>query len=453
MKKIAAALILALFCTNFIITPAFAILEKKDIKQAKQQASVLDGINFDKWKKKNDQYLEGYIVKALENNTDIKTAALKIEEAKLNVTLLRADSLPTISVGANPALAKVPDSTKTRGSFMVPIMASWELDLFGKNRDKTKAGKKMFESAKYDAQASNISIISYVASAYYNIVCLDKMVEIQEQLVKDRKEIHRLKKLSNEQGLTSMSDLILTEKSYILAQNDLIQYQKTRQNALNALAVLIGDSANNSNEYKRISYDKLSQSFNIPNEISSEIIVNRPDYKSVERQLEASGLNVRAAKKEFLPTFNILGILGFLATSAKSTMSFENAIALLGGGAQLPIFTGFKRVANVKLNKNKYEQLLQHYQKVNLTAIQEINDSLYNFKFDNEKLLNNKIAYDIQNKDFSITKGKYNTGTISKLDLLQQQENLYYVEKLAVQAKIDCFTDEINLYKTTGAKI
>lgn len=453
MKKTLTVFALMLFSTSFIISPAFAILENKDIKQAKQQANILDGINFDKWKKKNDQYLEGYIVKALENNTDIKTTALKIEEAKLNVTLTRSDSLPSISVGASPAVAKMPGSTKSEGTFAIPIMASWEIDLFGKNRDKTKASKKILESTQYEAKAVDISVISYVISTYYNIVCLDKIIEIQNKITNDRAEIYRLKKLANKEGIATTSDLILAEKSYILAQNDLIEYQKSRQNALNALAVLIGDSANNSKEYKRISFDKLSENFNIPYEISSEIITNRPDYKSAEKQLEAVGLNVRAAKKEFLPTIDILGVLGFIATSATSTMSFKNAVALLGGSANLPIFTGFKRVANVKLNKNKYEQILEQYQKTNLTAIQEINDSLYNFKSDNEKFVNNKRTYDIQKKDYELAKGKYDTGMISKLELLEQQETLFYIEKLTAQSKISCFMDEISLYKTTGAKI
>ena len=93
-------------------------------------------------------------------------------------------------------------------------------------------------------------------------------------------------KLSNEEGIASTSDLILSEKQYVMAQNDLIDYKKARQNSLNALAVLIGDSPNNINNYERISYDELSGEFDVPNEISSEIITNRPDYKSLEKHEE-----------------------------------------------------------------------------------------------------------------------------------------------------------------------
>ena len=451
MKKLSALVMLTTFIFCFMLNPAFAILEAKTKKMP--TTTILDYINFDWWKKLDDPCLEKYIVTAINNNNDIKTAALKIEQAKLNVLSTRAGQLPVITAGASPLLLKMPESSKTTGSFAFPIMASYELDLFGKNWDKTKSSKKLLEGAIYQTQSSDIAVISMVATVYYNIVALDKVIEIQEKLTQDREEIYKLMKLSNDEGIASTSDLIAAEKSFVLAQNDLLDYKKSRENALNALAVLIGDSPNNTKEYQRSSLDELNIDFNIPDEISSDIIVNRPDYKALEKQLEAAGIDIRVAKKEFLPTINILGLLTFIASSSMGSMGWNNSLSLLGASADLPIFTGFVRIANLKLNKNKYEQLLQSYQKTNLTAIQEVNDSLYNLKSDNKKLLNNIKAYDIQQKEYDYAKSKYNTGVISKLDLLQQRESLLYMKKILAQSKIDCYIDKISLYKTTGAKI
>ena len=451
MKKLSALVLLTTFIFCFIVNPASAILEvsSKDLPPT----TILDYINFDWWKKLDDPCLEKYIVTAINNNNDIKTAALKIEQAKLNVMATRAGQLPTITAGVSPLLLKMPDTTKTDGSLALPIMASYELDLFGKNWDKTKSSKKLLEGAVYQTQTSDIAVISMVATVYYNIVMLDKIIEIQEKLTQDREEIYNLMKLSNDEGIVSTSDLIAAEKSYVLAQNDLLDYKKSRENALNALAVLIGDSPNNTKEYQRSSLDELGIDFEIPNEISSDIIVNRPDYKAIEKQLEAAGIDIRVAKKEFLPTINILGLLTFIASSSMGSMGWKNSLSLLGASADLPLFTGFVRVANLKLNKNKYEQLLQNYQKTNLTAIQEVNDSLYNLKSDNEKLLNNIKAHDIQQREYNYAESKYNTGVLSTLDLLQQKESLLYMKKILAQTKIDCYIDKISLYKTTGAKI
>ncbi len=450
MKKIYIISLLIFFSFSFIVSPTSAILEFD--KKIENQKSILDSINFDWWKKLDDPYLERYISTALEKNYDIKTAALKIEQAKLNLQAQKADLMPQVSIGASPILGKFPDSTKSQGTFAMPLMASWELDLFGKNYDKTKVQKSLLKGTIYQTDALNIAIVSQVGTTYYNIVKLDKLIEIQEKLTQDRKEIYNLQKISNNEGLTSTNDLILAQKAYILAQNDLLDYQKARTNALNALAVLIGDSANNIKEYERISFDNLGNNFNIPNEIDSQIIVNRPDYKALEKQLEASGIDIRVAKKEFLPSINILGLMTFIASSG-SNFNWNNAFSLLGGSANLPLFTGFKRVANLKLKKNKYEQILNDYQKTNLVAIQEINDSLYNLKMDNKKFINNKKAFEIQQQDYGFSKSKFNLGAISKLDLLQKKESLHYIEQLLVGAKMDCYVDKIGLYKTTGARI
>jgi len=452
MKKIFALSLLSSFMFCYSFNPVYAILEKKD-KTITQEQSILAKINFDWWQKQNDEYLENYILTAVKNNHDIKTAALKIEQAKINVTMTRADQLPSLSVGASPAVAKMPDTTKTMGSIALPVFAQYELDLFGKNWDKTKSSKKLLKGVEYQAAASDISIISLVATTYYNIVKLDKMVELQQKITQDRKEIYELMKISNYEGIISTQDMINAEKSWILAQNDLIEFEKSRQNALNALAVLIGDSPENIKDYKRISLDKLNENFEIPSEISSDIITNRPDYKSLEHQLEAAGIDIRVAKKEFLPTIDILGALAFLATSNASTMNWKNAVSFVGANAALPLFTGFRKTANLKLNKNKYAQILEQYQKTNLVAIQEVNDSLYNYKSDDFKLKNNIKAYNIQKKDFEYAKMKFNEGIISKLDLLQQQEALYYTAQVTAQAKMDCYIDKISLYKSTGAQI
>ncbi len=458
-KKPISLGLLTFFSLVFIINPAGAILEntKKQTPKKQEQISqktILDSVNFDWWKNLNDPYLESYVVKALENNHDIKTAALKIEQARINVTAARSEQLPQFSVGAAPFLTKFPSQTKTSGSFAFPLQASYELDLFGKNWDKTKSAKKLLQGAEFETQASNIAIISLVGSTYYNIVKLDKVIELQEKLTRDRKEIYDLMKISNSEGIISTQDLIAAEKSYIVSQNDLLDYKKSRQNALNALAVLIGDSANNTSDYKRTDFDSLNVDFSIPTEISSEIIINRPDYKSLERQLEAAGIDIRIAKKEFLPSINILGLLSFVtASNLGGKMNWDNAFSILGGSANLPIFTGFRRVANLKMNKNKYAQLLEQYQKTNLVAIQEINDSLYNLKTDKEKFQNNVKALNIQKKDYGFSKSKFEKGVISKLDLLQQKETLLYTQQLESISKMELFIDKISLYKSTGARI
>lgn len=413
----------------------------------------IDKVNMDWWKGYNDEYLEGYIVKAINENQDLKIATLKVEESRQMVKLQFSKELPTASVGASPAVSKMPNSTSGDGMFMLPILVNYEADIFLKNHDKTKSAKKSYEVSKINEKAAYISIASAVGATYFNIVKVDKLIAVQNDIIASRKTIYNLMKKRNAEGITSTADLVRAEKALSMATADRYDLEKARNILLNNLAVLTGDSPNNINELKRISYDEMLHEKMIPNEISSEIITQRPDYLAAEKQVEKAGLDVRIAKKDFLPNINLGGLLLLMSTSAANSLSWTNAIAGVGGMALLPIFTGGAKTANLRLNKNKYEQVLQNYYKTNLVAIQEVNDSLSSLKLDNEKYKKNVSTLNMQKADFKYTQLRYNQGIISNLDLMQQKENLLVMNKMVVASKTDCFIDQISLYKAVGGKL
>lgn len=459
-KILISTLIVSMLAMNYLPACAYSFNKKNNVIQSKVSEYKFDNVNLDWWKNYNDEILEGYIVKAINNNHDLKIATLKVEESRQMVKLQFANELPNVSVGVSDFVAKVPDSlgtmmhaSRSENFFGMPIMANYELDLFLKNHDKTKSAKKMLEASKINERAAYISIASAVGATYFNIVRLDKLIAIQNDIIADRKQIYELMKQRNEQGITSTADLVRADKAYVMATADLIDLKKAREIMLNSLSVLIGESPNNIDELHRISYNDLVYKKDIPNEISSDIITQRPDYLAAEKMVEKAGIDVRVAKKEFLPKIDILGLLFFSTNSLGASMNWTNAIAAMGGQAMLPLFTGGKLKANLRLSKNKYEQTLEHYYKTNLIAIQEVNDSLSNLKLDDEKYRKNTKSYNMQKDDYKFMEKRYEQGVISGLDLLQQKEALLVINKMLVSSKTECFIDQISLYKAVGGKI
>lgn len=461
MKKV-TALALSIIILGANTMPAFAIHDVKSKKVIKSQVTEykFDNVNLNWWKNYNDEILEGYIVKAINENQDLKIATLKVEEAKQYVKLQFANELPNASFGVSEFLYKAPEmrafgmsGRNTESTFGMPIMMNYELDLFLKNHDKTKATKKMHEISKIQERAAYISVASAVGGTYFNIVKLDKLINIQNEIISDRKQIFELMRERNREGITSTADLTRAEKAYVLSQVDLADLRKAREILLTSLAVLIGESPNNIDELKRISYDELIYKKAIPNEISSEIIEQRPDYLAAEKAVEKAGIDVRVAKKEFLPKIDLLGLMFFTTGSTGIPMNWENAIAALGGQAILPLFTGGKLKANLRLSKNKYEQTLQNYYKTNLVAIKEVNDSLFVLKTDDDKYKKNLKSYDMQKADYNYMKKRYEQGVISNLDLLQQKETLLVLNKMVASSKTECYIDQISLYKAVGGKM
>lgn len=465
MKKvISIALLASMLGMNFV--PVFAMTNSNEstkppkqfksmIKKSKKQKSndyKYAYVNTVWWNNFNDVNLSGYIDKAIKNNYDLKMATLAVEEYYQNTKLQFANELPQIGVGFAPYYTKIPGESWDWG-FATPAYVNYEADIFLKNRDKTKSVKKLYEASQFDERAAYISVASAVGTTYLNIVRLNKIIDLQKQIVNLRQDIYNLMLSSNKEGLISTADTVKANKSLVAGQTDLIELQKQQKKLLHSFAVLIGESPENVNELAFTPYDQIKFTGSIPTEISSDIIVQRPDYLRAEKMLEKAGIDVRVAKKEFLPSINITGIALFNSSEIGSAWSTGSMLGSLAAGAMLPLFTGGKRVANLKLKKTTYERMLQDYYKTNLTAIQEVNDALFSVKLDKEKMAETQKQAALERKDFSYNQKKFNQGTISRLDLIQVQENLLSIDKLVAQQNIECMVDYIGLYKSVGSKL
>ena len=137
----------------------------------------------------------------------------------------------------------------------------------------------------------------------------------------------------------------------------------------------------------------------------------------------------------------------------ESLFTTKNMLLGLGASALLPIFTGGQKMGNLRLKKATYERVLQQYLKTNLTAIQEVNDALVSAKLDWAKLGETLKAQELEQKEHSFYQMKFNEGLISKLDLLQHEENLLTIDMLVAQQKTAYLVDYIGLYKACGAQI
>ena len=464
MKKIITTALLASML-SMTIMPAVAVSGKNTTtpKQFKSMISKnkktqqsddykFNYVNMNWWGNFNDDLLNGYIEKAILNNYDLKMATINVEEYYQNVRLQFANELPSAVAGFGPGFFKAPGMTNTSSAFGLPVIVQYEADIFLKNHNKTKAVKKLYEGSKLDERAAYISVASAVGSTYFNIINLDKMISLQEQIVNIRQEIYNLMLIRNKEGLTSTADTVKANKALVAGQTDLIELKKNREKMLNQMCVLIGESPENANSIKRNSLDSINYQLAIPSEIPSEIITQRPDYMKAELMVEKAGIDVKVAKKEFLPSINILGGALFNAADIGSLFTTKNMLLGVGGGLMTPLFQGGSLIANLKLKKATYERILQDYYKTNLTAIQEVNDALVASRLDKDKMTQTTKQYNLEKSDYKYNEKKFNQGTISKLDLIQYQENLLTIEKLVAQQKVECMTDAISLYKATGSK-
>ena len=181
--------------------------------------------------------------------------------------------------------------------------------------------------------------------------------------------------------------------------------------------------------------------------------MKRPDYLKAEKMLEKAGIDVRIARKEMLPQLSLGGGVIFKSKYFESLFTTSNMIWALGGSVIQPFFMGGKLKANLKAKKIAYERSVKNYEKVNLTSMQEVNDSLVSVNMDREKLSKQKKIQELEQKDFQLSKDKFAQGVIATLDLNQMEENLLTVNKLVYSSEFDCMIDYISFYKAIAAQV
>ena len=438
----------------FIVQSCQAAWGKKPLPPLKP-CEKISYVNIGWWDNFSDSCLKNYIIQAIAYNHDAREASWKVEEYKHAIKLQFAQELPSISVGADYIANHFQDVITVSKSniFAVPFTASYEADIFLKNRDKTKSSKKTYEASQFQEKSIYISLASSVATTYLNLIKFDKQIEIQEKLVKIKQEELRREQARFHNGISSIPKLNEIKKSYEDTKNDLNELLKARDKTLNQLAVLTGNSPQNAAMLKRESWDNFEYKSQIPQEISSDVIFSRPDIMEKETQLEKANIDIRVARKEFLPKISVNGIYSFTNLGSTGFGSWNSTLAALLVGASLDLFKGGAKIANLKMKKAEYEQMFEAYQQTDLNALKEVNDSLLIIKQDSKTDENTAQKLLFQKDNDKRTLKSYKQGVISYPKVLEEQEQLLSLEKTKTDTKTVKLLDYITLYKAVGGKL
>ena len=413
-------------------------------------------LNIDFFKRFNDEYLNCYIQEALNNNHDLKKAQHVVEQYRQQTKYSLGKELPSFSVSANYLGIKVPqlDNFQLKdNAFILPFMASYEADLLLKNRDKTKAVKKNYEAAQFNEKAIYLALLSDVATVYTNILQYDDLIEKQAEQLKNQEEILKRNNKKFERGVINSTALNNAKKSVETSKSSLEKLQKEREIAMMQLAVLTGNSSSNISDMKVGNLDNFEYSGEIPNEISSDVIFSRPDVKIAEANLEKAKIDVRVAKKEFFPRFNIVGVWAFNTIAPETFFSWESSLAAILAGATQDIFRGGMKVATLKIQKAKYEELFENYNQTNLDAVKEVNTALCIIKHDKQIENNTKTELALETANFNNAQKKIQRGVISEPEFLLEENKFINSQTSYTQAKTQRIVNYFTLYKAVGGQL
>ncbi len=422
------------------------------------------GENFDKtiylnqawWAKYNDTNLTEYIDDAYRNNQDLKIAALNTKQAREVVKQSFANQLPQLgfypdisrtfqSSNINHGKLIIPDYNQS--NFFLPISMTYEADIWGQNFLRTKSLKKQAEIVAENERATYISLTSAIAADYFNLIKADKLILSQKELIKLQNRIIKMTAIKYENGLCPVTEY-LSEKQYLTQLKESKEfYENTRKVLENQLIVLLGDR--NRTELHRGYYAYISAP-QIPQGISAEVIQNRPDLLKTEKYIQKIGIDVKVARRDFLPKFNLYGEVGFNAYSFGNIFGNHTFRALAGVLPSVDLFTGGAKMSALRYSKLEYDKAQQMYEKTILTSLQEVSDSLHWAKTTKKNYESSRERHKLEQTKFTLMMKKNSIGAMSDLDLLRAKEALIVSEISEASNRIDYLISTISLYKSVG---
>lgn len=423
---------------------------------AKESINRLDYMNMDWWKNYNDEVLINHFQTLYENNHDLRIAALKTKQAEENIRLAGANQLPQL--GFDGSVSRVFRGPRTQfGSVVIPkyiqneiflpLNASYEIDIWGQNYLNRKSAKKQAEIAKQQERAAYIYITSSFAADYYNLIKMDELERNLLKIIDLQKNIVSMTEKKYNSGLASINEVLDEKQILVNFEKDLNKLKENKKILNDEAVVLLGlntDKAIELSDYQLISSPQT------PETLSTTIIQFRPDLISSEDYVKKSGIDVRVARRDFLPKFILYGNLGFNAYKWNRMFAGETFLANAGIAPRWDIFTGGIKMARYRINKYEYKKAVESYEKTVLTSIQEVNDALAEAKTTKANLIKSDEDYSIEKEKHILAEKQFSIGDSSMLDEMKSEVNLYVAKQRNIAAKIDNVISSISLYNAVG---
>jgi multidrug efflux system outer membrane protein len=420
-----------------------------------QQAAMQNALSLGDekwWTVYQDPELQQLIRTALADNYDVRIAAARVLQAQAVLGITRADQFPTVDAGASGLNQRIPRTVAgpetNTGAMAVNLSLFWELDFWGKFRRATEAARANLLATEWGQRAVMTSLVSNVATAYFQLRELDLEMEISKQTLSTREESLRLVKVRAQGGVTSMMDVRQSEQLVYGAAANIPDLERRIEQQENFLSVLLGKNPGSIVRGKPLVENAIPAT--LPAGLPSALLERRPDIQSAEQLLVAANARIGVAKAAYFPQIVLTGAGGF--QSSALTSLFSGPAGFWSAGAQLaqPIFTGGRIRSGVRLSKAQQQEAELFYKQTIQQAFREISDSLIayikNQEFRQQQELLTKAAEDATR----LSDVRYRGGAASYLEVLDSDTRYFSARLSLAQADLNERLALVQVYNALG---
>ena len=388
-----------------------------------------------------DPLLQRLIETAWANNTNVRTAQLTIEQAQNEVMSAKWGYAPTLALGPS---ASYNYQGGAGGSYavQVPVRASWQLGIFGQNRSKVRSAKARLAYDEDYRQAVQVELAANVASLYYNLVMLDRQLEISEATEKLYQESYNTTQALFQAGVYNSPAVHEMQASLEALRADIVSLRYGIATTEASLCLLLAEPPH---RIERSAFGAFEMPEQLHVGLPIRLLAARPDVRMAERNMEIAYYGTQQARQSFYPSLSLDGLFG-----VAGTFSAVNIIGQAVGSLTQPILQGGQLRAQLRNAKAEQEKARLQFVQTLYDAGSEVYKYKQAIETAEEKSSHIGIRVNALQEAFAATTELMNNGSTTYLEVLTAQESLLSAQLTQVENQYEMVRALISLYTALG---
>lgn len=397
----------------------------------------------------DDPQVTRLIAEALSNNRDLRMAALKVEEARAQFNVTDADRYPQLNASSGITYSGGLKSDKpTSQEYDAGLELSYELDFFGKLRNMSEADRQNFFASEEARRAVHILLVSSVSQSYSSQQLAYKQLRIARETLKNYQQSYAFVEQQLVTGSTNVLALEQARGQIESTRAEIAKREGELAQANNALQLVLGTyhalpSENGAS-------DSALTPVKLPPNLSSDILLQRPDIMEAEYQLKAADANIGAARAAFFPSISLTSELSTSSTALSRLFTPASGMWNFIPKIDIPIFNAGRNNANLKLAEIRQQQSVVNYEQKIQAAFKDVADALalrdsINNQIDAQQRYLDSLQITLQR-----ARGLYASGAVSYIEVLDAERSLFATQQTLLDLTNSRQVNEINLYTALG---
>jgi len=403
-----------------------------------------------------DERLRELIELSLDNNRDLRVAALNIERARAQYRIQRAAALPAVDATAGETAQKIPESVSQFGEahinrqYSVELgITAYELDLFGRIRGLKEQALQAYLAQEETRRGAQISLISEVANAWLTLAADRALLKLAQDTLDSQRKSYDLTTRSFELGVASGLEQAQARTSVESARADVAGFTAQVAQDRNVLRLLVGDAV----PPELLPGDEVvpvTTLTELPAGVPSQTLRQRPDVLAAEHQLIAANANIGVARAAFFPSISLTASAGTASDDLSDLFGDGTDTWTFAPQINLPIFAAGANRAALDVAKTDREIFLAQYEQSIQTAFREVADALVQRATVDEQLDAAQALTDATSRSYALSEARYRGGVDSYITLLDSQRSLYAAQQQLIRTRLARESNLVTLYRVLG---